>query len=651
MSNPPSGSGETESFRWLLDNSPDGIAISRDGETIYVNHRMGEIFGDTVENIMKASNFAYLHPDSLELVRTRIRARLAGEQVPPRYEIRVQRKDGAIRFVETNATRIIWDGEPAVLSINRDITNMRSLEAKFEALLKHVADMNVAETIEEIAVITKETVNQTIGFNRLSIGLVIGDNLVHRYRWGINSEGDFVMPLNGPGITVQVVNNKQTMNIGNISEVSGYVDGVGNLSTRSELAVPIIIEDEAIGVLNLESEQKFAFSDHDQRLTEALAEQVASALARIRAQQTGKELRATLNAFMDTASESFVLFDKDLVFLEVNEIGAQRIGYKPEELIGRKMIDVMPEIAGTERYKKYLEVIKTGKSQTVDAVHHLSGIDHLRINAFKVGDGLGLIASDLSELYREQENRRQLDRELVEARLRTEQLIELNRLKTNFMNTATHEIRTPITSVRGYSEIILSLLAEGDVEKIKPHFQAVIRNIDRLELLSRDLLDMQRIESGRMTVNKKEVLVDDMINQLESEMTPILMDKDQNLVIDNNSNGKTARIDELRILQVLINLVNNASKYSDYGKEITLTVDETPNSVRFIVTDKGIGLSKEDLSKLFTPFPDIRVRRVSHGSGLGLSISKGIIDLHGGSITAESEGIGAGAKFTVLIPK
>lgn len=648
---PDDNIGESENFHWLLDNSPDGIVIARDGETLYVNHRMAEILGDTIENVIKASNYEYLHPDSVETVKSRTISRISGEDVPHRYEVKVQRKDGFIRLVETNAVKIVWEGKPASLSINRDITDVKTLEAKFEALLGHAAAMSMAETIEDIAVITKDTVTKTIGFNRLSIGLVIGENLVHRYRWGINSKGDFVMPLNGPGITVSAINTKETQNIGIIHSDSDFVDGVGNMSTRSELAVPVIIDNEAVVVLNLESENENAFSESDQRLVEAFAQQVASAMRRIKAQENQRELAKTYNAFMSSASESFAFFDPDLTYIEINEIGAQRLGYTRTELIGKNMRDVIPGIIESGRYDKYLEIIETGEPLIFDALHHVSGIEHLRINAFKVGNGLGLIATDLSELKKEQDRRRRLDKELVEERLRTEQLIEINRLKTNFMNTAAHEIRTPITSVRGYSEIILGLIERNDLEQIKPHFDAVIRNIDRLEILSRDLLDMQRLESGKLVINRKEVSINAILEQLESEMIPIILKKEQILDIDNLVEGSEIYCDELRVLQVLINLVHNASKYSDYGSTISLVVADEGDAVSFSVRDNGLGLSKEDLNKLFTPFPDIRIRNASHGSGLGLSISKGIIDLHGGIIKAESIGPGKGSTFKFVLPK
>ncbi|MBT3283864.1 PAS domain S-box protein [Candidatus Bathyarchaeota archaeon] len=637
-------------YQWLLDNTPDGISIVRSGETLFINSQMAEILGESIEEIMSRSNFDHIHPDSLELVKSRTESRLRGEQPPNKYEIKIIRGDSAIRYIETNTSVIDWEGSPAILTINRDVTELRAHEAKLEALLGHAAAMSQAETMEEIANITYDTVNQTIGFNRLSIGLVIGDTLVHEYRWGINSDRAFIMPLDGPGITVKVVNEKKSQRIGNVLEFSDYVDGTKDTITRSELAVPAIIEGKVVAVLNIESPIIDTFDDTDQKLLEILAEQVSSAMYRIESQKQQRQLSERFNAFVDSASESFVLFDSDLKLIYVNRIGTERLRAYADEIIGASLRDLTPKRT-PDRYESYLEVLETGESQSFDAYYHSSGIAHLRISAYKVGDGLGIIATDLTQLSEEQETSRKLDRELAEERFKTNQLIELNRLKTNFMNTATHEIKTPITSIRGYSEIIQGKMARGEMEEIDGYFEAVIRNIDRLEHLSNDLLDMQRIESGRMTVNKARVPVSMILDLLRIEMTPILDIKEQTLEINMPSTKTIIECDELRILQVLINLVQNSSNYTDYGTTITITVSELEDALKFLVMDTGIGISDIDMPKLFTPFPDIRVTNARHGSGLGLSICKGIVDLHGGTIWAESEGFGMGTTFVFILPR
>jgi two-component system sensor histidine kinase VicK len=134
---------------------------------------------------------------------------------------------------------------------------------------------------------------------------------------------------------------------------------------------------------------------------------------------------------------------------------------------------------------------------------------------------------------------------------------------------------------------------------------------------------------------------------LENEFTPMLIEKDQSLKV--NCVDVTVNIDRLRVMQVLINLLSNASKFSPEGAVITVDVVEAGDGVRFSVSDTGVGIREEDMGKLFVPFPGILVDGIVKGTGLGLSICKGIIELHGGSIWAESSGLGKGSVFSFTI--
>jgi K+-sensing histidine kinase KdpD len=176
------------------------------------------------------------------------------------------------------------------------------------------------------------------------------------------------------------------------------------------------------------------------------------------------------------------------------------------------------------------------------------------------------------------------------------------------------------------------------------------RNIKRLDVLSGDLLDIQRIELGRMELNKSPVLVESILNQVETELNPILEEKEQEIVFTNKAQRIEVLVDWLRIIQVLINLIGNASKFSDKKSRIEVNIEEKRGNIVFSVIDEGIGLSHEDMSKLFQPFPDIYIPNVSHGSGLGLSVCKGIVELHDGEIWAESAGRGKGSTFSFKIP-
>ncbi|TRO54691.1 PAS domain S-box protein, partial [Candidatus Bathyarchaeota archaeon] len=251
---------------------------------------------------------------------------------------------------------------------------------------------------------------------------------------------------------------------------------------------------------------------------------------------------------------------------------------------------------------------------------------------------------------RTEKERDRVQQQLILEKSRAEQAEEMDRVKSNLMNTATHEIRTPLTSILGYSELIREKLEEMDSKLLLNYFDVLERNVKRLDILSSDLLDLQRIELGRMGLNKSIVSVNKILSGIEAEMTPILNGKEQKIEIINQASNLEINLDEIRITQVLVNLIGNSSKFSPNSSKIQLNIEKVDENAVFTIKDNGIGLSEDDITKLFNPFPDIRVQNAEHGSGLGLSICKGIIELHGGKIKVESEGRGKGSTFSFYIP-
>ena len=247
------------------------------------------------------------------------------------------------------------------------------------------------------------------------------------------------------------------------------------------------------------------------------------------------------------------------------------------------------------------------------------------------------VASELSRL--------EYVHELQEKNL---ELIKLDELKNRFISMATHEIRSPLTSIQGYTDIILS----GDVGEVNHKTGRMLgvirRNADRITALSTDLADTQVIGSGRLRLETGLVHIGDLVTMVVDEIQPLLDARKQRLARRVPDDLSLILGDETRLIQVMVNLLDNACKFSPKGNEILLEALEEEGCIKVRVTDSGLGIRKEDLPKLFEPFPDIEKPKNIHGTGLGLSICKGILDLHGGEIWAESEG--KETKFTFSIP-
>ena len=247
------------------------------------------------------------------------------------------------------------------------------------------------------------------------------------------------------------------------------------------------------------------------------------------------------------------------------------------------------------------------------------------------------------------EEKRELERKVLAEQLRVEHEQELGRLKNQFISTATHELRTPVTSILGYIELVLSYATQDLPETIRKDLEVVLRNANRLVTLTNDLLDVQRITSGRFEVQLEQVNIVNTLNDVVEELLPLFEGKKQKLLV-NAPRELIIDVDEVRISQLFINLLRNANKFTPEEGSITITVEPDENHVLVAVMDTGIGLSEEEIGRLFKPFPGIRHGFGISSTGLGLAICKGVIDMHHGNIWAESEGTGKGSTFSFTIP-
>jgi PAS domain S-box-containing protein len=226
----------------------------------------------------------------------------------------------------------------------------------------------------------------------------------------------------------------------------------------------------------------------------------------------------------------------------------------------------------------------------------------------------------------------------------------LQSMKDHFIVAVTHELRTPLVSIKGYIDHILA--KEPDLsDSLKSKIQVVQRNTDRLLELTEDLLNVQDMETGRLEFKFETLNLHEVINQCLEEIQPLLRDKGQEVRLEVP--GKTLPVvcDRLRLNEVLMNLLTNANKFTPKDGSITVRVEEDDVSVTVSVTDSGIGIDKNDLDRVFEPFAAIEKPTYYKGTGLGLSLSRKLVEAQGGKIWATSIGKGQGASFAFTLQK
>jgi PAS domain S-box-containing protein len=239
-------------------------------------------------------------------------------------------------------------------------------------------------------------------------------------------------------------------------------------------------------------------------------------------------------------------------------------------------------------------------------------------------------------------------RDITQRREIEDELKKNERLKTEFMNIAAHELRSPVTPIKGYLDLIIH--DNESNEKIKNWAKISLRNAERLLKLVNDILDVARLDSDTMRFDMEKIDLVEFLNEIVEDVKPAIVNKKLDFRVNVPSPLPHIIGDKNRLSQVLKNLIGNSLKFTDCGY-IGLEVEKKENHVLIAVEDTGIGISKDELRKIFTKFYQAYTGedRNNEGTGLGLFISKEIVKKHNGEIWAESE-IGKGSRFIIRLP-
>jgi signal transduction histidine kinase len=266
-----------------------------------------------------------------------------------------------------------------------------------------------------------------------------------------------------------------------------------------------------------------------------------------------------------------------------------------------------------------------------------------------LSENFNSMAINLKDLLTSLEDRvKQRTQELQEAR---DEAVAANRSKSEFVSVVSHELKLPMTSIKGYSDLMISG-ATGALNENQTNFLNTIRNnVNRMATLVSDLADISRIESGNLRLEPREVPVWDVIDEVVTLTRTQVTQKNQTVTVDIPSELPKAWCDRNRLAQILTNLVSNANKYTQDGGAIVVHATREDGMIQIKVEDNGLGMTPEDQQKLFSKFfrsADEKIREAP-GTGLGLSITKNLIELQGGKIWFESE-FRKGTSFYFTVP-
>ena len=500
----------------------------------------------------------------------------------------------------------------------------------------------------------------------------------------------------GSGIVGTVAREKKPLIVNNVQADSRWnisFDQTTDFTTRSLICVPMITRDRLVGVIEaINKHAPSIFTEEDTQLLGSFAAQAAIAIEnarlftstdqalaeRVQELQTLQVIDRQLNATLDSALVMELTLEHAM-----NAVNASAgvVGVIDEEQAGLYLIAQRGVPTEYERYRD--KPWPMGKSLMEQAARAgkplLSGRAQDVSNGFKplaaqtrsqmivpiLYQGTVSAMIDLESAHPNAFSQQDVD---FVTRLADHAAIAIenarlyqhaqaaNQAKTEFMSVASHELKTPMTSIKGYAKL-LALGVAGELTERQRDFLSIIgTNVDRMDRLVADLLDVSRIEAGRLRLDLAAVDMHEVVDSVVESVRAQIDAKELTLEVSMPSILPRVWGDQGRLMQILTNLVSNAYKYTPNGGLICISVNDQGDgsSTGFLtisVRDTGVGISSEDQQKLFSKFfraDDPRIRKVP-GTGLGLSITKSLVETHGGQIWFESEP-DRGTTFTLTLP-
>ncbi|MDY6861435.1 MAG: ATP-binding protein [Thermodesulfobacteriota bacterium] len=339
--------------------------------------------------------------------------------------------------------------------------------------------------------------------------------------------------------------------------------------------------------------------------------------------------RSRLEAVLLSMFEGVMVVDMDGTILLMNHALKNFLQIK-KEAVGKKLLEVVRNIEIHQIVDKTLQRkqgVQTHEISLLLPEEKIALIHATQVSREGKPEGVVLVFHDITELRR------------------------FERMRQDFVANVSHELRTPVTSIKGYAETLIEGALE-DKENAHDFLKIIFSDANRLAKLIDDLLDLSKIESGKLKINLRPFTLKPLIEGVVSDLNSQLQDRSIKVNIDIPENLSGVSGDETAIAQVLFNLIENAIKYNNDGGRITISGEDKGEFVEVSISDTGIGIPQDDLPRIFERFYRVDKSRDRElgGTGLGLSIVKHIVQAHNGEVFARSDP-GKGSTFYFTIPK
>ncbi len=653
-----------ERYRSIFEGSRDAIFVTTpEGEYVQANQAALDLFGYTREEMLKMhARDRYADPAD----RERHTQELSQKGFVKDFAVKLLKKDGTeIDCLITAAVGRASDGSVLYRGIIRDITERKIAEEKdreqrkiAEAMAEVSRIVNSSLELDHVLNLILERTAELVPCDGSAISLMTETDVLFQATRGFAGHSEelkrVVLPIS------QEWRKKgdefEVFMVPDVRDDPRWVAVPGTERTRSYLNAPLVARDQLIGSLQVYKWEVDAYSDAQVQILARLADQTAVAVENARlfeiAQQEITERKQTeeererlyqslaekqrqLEHQIETAGDAIFNLDLEGLFTLFNREAQRLSGYRQEEILGKSYKELLcPEYfeqmeglfssdASSEALQRAIEVEffnKRGEQVPVEMRFSRLELDE-RVVGFQA------IGRDIRERKR------------------------LEEMKSQFIATISHDLRTPLASIMGFIEMVLEG-TPGPLTEIQEEFMGIIyENSQRLLDLINHLLDVSKLETGRLHLEMETMKLDELITEVIKAIRPLVKEKGLELVVDIEEGLPETQGDPRRLEQVLNNLLSNAIKFTPEGGRVGVKAWQEDGQLKVSVADTGMGIPPGDLPHLFEPFHRATnaTKKAIEGTGLGLHISKSLIEAHRGTIEAESE-LEKGTTFLLALP-
>ena len=535
-----------------------------------------------------------------------------------------------------------------------------------ETLLRILTEVSSSLDLDRALNRTLALLNDAIGAEQGTIMLRGADDNMLHYRAGygylsdkISGEGRGFKLKIGEGLAGWVVENREAALIDDLLEDQRWVKTPSSsMEHRSAIAMPLLVAEDVIGVLMVFHRKTNYFSAELLNMVKAIAGQVAVAinnahlyeLIRDQAERLGSMLRreqedaSCSQAILEAVADGVLVTAGNNRISFLNSSAEKILDLELGKVIGQSL-DVFGGLFG-KAAGTWMQTIRSWSETTME--YHLGDTfaEQLDLQNGRIvlvhlapvilqNDFLGTVS---------------IFRDITHE-------VEVDRLKSEFVATVSHELRTPMTSIRGYTDVLL-MGAAGALNENQAHFLNIVKNnTERLNILVNDLLDISRIESGRVTLSPQALDLREVAEEVIEDVLRRSQEENKPMALSLNAPKKLPRVfgDIERVRQIMGNLVYNAYHYTPENGTITVNIHPLNggHEVQVDIEDNGVGIALEDQERVFERFyrGEHPLVLATPGTGLGLSIVKQIVEMHDGRIWMKSNGVpGEGSTFSFTLP-